>query len=332
MSRLELPLHIAGLGRYLPQRIVTNAELEAECGLASGWIETRNGVKKRHWVFEESNAYMGARAAEEALAQANLKLADIDLILNASGTNEVTIPDTSVYLQRELGEAASSIACWSLHATCLSFLVALDTAASLLASGRYGCILVVSAELGSTSLNKEHPESYTLFGDGAAAAVVRRPTSGETGRLERAQFETYSEGADLTTVAGGGTRHHPNDPATRFSDNTFQMAGRQVLKLSRRRSGGFLERLRTGLSSSLPDIDLVVPHQASLVGLRLLESFGWPAEQIVKTLPDYGNCIAASLPLSLHEAVSLSRLRRGDTFLMVGTGAGLSLGGLVLRY
>ena len=329
---MSLPLKIAGLGRYLPERIVPNSEVERLCGLPAGWIEARTGVCERRWANGESNAYMAACAAREAIDQAGLVPADIDLILNASGTQWQHLPDGGPFVQRELGLAESGVPCFSVHATCLSFVVALDNAAALLAVGRYRRILIVSTEMPSLAANYSEPESASLLGDAAAAAVVVRPEPGEASALCAGHFETYGLGADFAEIRGGGTRQHPNRPDTTPEDNLFHMNGPQLLKLARRYSGDFLERLRPGLSSGLGSVQWVVPHQASILGLRLLRHFGWPAERVLITLDRLGNSVAASIPVTLYEGVVDGRIQRGDEVLLVGTGAGLSLGGVILVY
>jgi 3-oxoacyl-[acyl-carrier-protein] synthase-3 len=325
-----LALKIAGLGRYLPPRVVTNDELERRCGLPAGWIERKTGVRERRWVDAESNSAMGARAAEEAVADAGLRLADIDLIVNASGSQEQAIPDGGPLLQRELGLAGTGVACFSLHATCLGFVVALDLCAALLAAGRYRRILVVCADIGSVGVNFEEPESASLIGDAAAAAVVTLPGPGEASCLLGARLETYSEGADLTEIRGGGSRHHPNRPDTRPADNLFHMDGPKVYRLAMERLGSFLEALRPGLSTGLGSIALVVPHQASLFAVRSLRRFNIPDERVVINLDRLGNCIATSIPSALYDAARDGRLQRGQEVLLVGTGAGLSVGGAIL--
>lgn len=327
-----IPIKIAGLGRYLPERVVSNQEVEALCHLSSGWIEARTGVRERRWVSGESHALMAAHAAQEAVARAGLPLSDIDLIINASGSHDQDIPDGGPLLQRALGLGQSGVPCFSIHATCLSFIVALDVAANFLASGRYRHILVVSAEIASCGLDFTEPESASLMGDGAAAVVVTQTPASQVSMFHAIRVETYGAGADLAEVKGGGSRRHPNHPDTTSADNLFHMKGPQLLKLTRRYSRNFLERLQPGLSQGLGDIQLVVPHQASMLGLRLLRYFGWPDEQVMVVLDRLGNCIAASIPLALYEAVAQGRVQRGDKILLVGSGAGLSLGGIVLRY
>lgn len=327
-----LPLKIAGIGRYLPKRVVPSSELEQRLGLPDGWIFKKQGVRERRWVTDETASYMGAQAALAALDDAGMQLSDVDLIINASGSQEQAIPDGGPLIQRHLGLGSSGVACMSIHATCLSFVVALDTAASLLATGRYHRILVISSEISSVALNFSHVESSTLFGDGAAAVVLMRTPDGEPSALLAARLETYGEGAYFTQVAGGGTRRHPNRPDTRPEDNLFHMDGPSVFSLAVKHAAAFLERLRPGLSTGLGDIKLAVPHQASKLALEAHRFYGFKRTQVVRTIDYLGNCIAASIPLTLHEAIKDNRLQRGDKFLLLGTGAGLSIGGAILVY
>lgn len=329
---MSLPLKIAGVGRYLPKRIVPSSEVEDLCGLKKGWIEKRTGVKERRWVNGETSSYMAASAAEEALEDAGLRLSDIDLILNASGTPQQVIPDMAALIQREMGMGSSGISCITIHTTCLSFLVALDTASTLLSCGRYNKILIVSADIASCALNFKEPESASLFGDGAGAAVVVRTPEGEASCVNAARLETYGDGAHLTEIRGGGSKRPPNDERTTVEDNMFHMEGPEVYRMARKHADTFLEALRPGLSKGLGEIKLVIPHQASILALKSLRRNNMPDEKVMVTLDKFGNCVASSLPMTLYEAVRDGRMDRGDEVLLAGTGAGLSLGGLILTY
>ncbi|MFN8439902.1 MAG: 3-oxoacyl-[acyl-carrier-protein] synthase III C-terminal domain-containing protein [Caldilineaceae bacterium] len=328
-----LPLKIVGVGRYLPRRIVSSSEIEHLCQLPTGWVARNSGVLQRHWASdEESNSFMGAQAACEAIQDAGLRPTEIDLIINASGSSEQAIPDTGPLIQRQMGLGASGIPSITIHATCLSFVAALDTAASLIGSGRYRTILIVTSEIASPGVNPAQAESASLLGDAAAAVVVTRTGADESSALLAAHIETYGDGAHLTQVAGGGTKRHPNRPDCQPVENLFHMEGRAVAHFALRYSEAFLERLRPGLSTCLGEIKLVVPHQASLLMIRSLTRYGWPAEQIAVSLDRLGNCIAASIPCTLYETIRAGRIQRGEQILLVGTGAGLSLGGVILRY
>lgn len=320
-------LRLLGWGSYLPRTRVDGAELEKRWQLRPGWVARHSGVRHRHWAAaDETNGYMGARASRRALERAGLEVGEIDLILNASGTWQQAIPDGAPFVQRELGSEAAGIPGFTIHATCLSFLVALETAEALLE--RYPRILIVSSELTSVGLNHQDPATATLFGDGAAAMVVCRG-EGNQG-LGEFRMETYGEFANLTEIRGGGTRLHPNAARTVAEDNLFSMEGPKVARMAVTKSLPFLEALRPGTSTALT-ADWVVPHQTSKLGLSLLTQFGWPVERTLRSLEKYGNCVAASIPLTLVDALDTGRVKKGEEVLLFGTGAGLSVGGLFWR-
>jgi 3-oxoacyl-[acyl-carrier-protein] synthase III len=328
-----LSVKIMGVGRYLPERVVTNEELEKQLGLEAGWIEQHQGVCERRWVNGESATSMGAAAGREAVADAGLALSDIDLILNASGTPVQAIPDGGPLLQRELGMGDSGTACMSCHATCLSFLVALDMAALYVACGRFRHVLIVSSDISSVALDWQNPKVYTLFGDGAAAVVLGPSPPGEKSAIKAVAFETYGNYAGLARISGMGTRRPPQGEDTVAEDHFFQMDGTSIYKQAIRRAPAFLERLRPGLSKGPGEIQVVVPHQASKLSLIYhSHRLNIPEDRLMVTLDKLGNCVAASLPLTLFAAIKEQRLARGQDFLLLGTGAGLSIGGMILTY
>jgi 3-oxoacyl-[acyl-carrier-protein] synthase-3 len=324
-----LNVRILATAQALPRRVVSTAEAAALCRVDARIAERRTGVRERRWLSGEETALtLGAQAAREAICSAGLAGADVDVLLNASGSQLQPIPDGAALLARELGLRGA--ATYSLHGTCLSFLLALHHAALLVHTGQARRVLIVSSEAGSVGLNPGQAESALLIGDGAAAVLVGEAERPDQGTLA-IRFETYPEGADHTRIRGGGSLLPPGHPDVTPEAFTFDMQGLSVLKLASQVVPGFLERLRPGLSGGLPGIDRVIPHQASQAGLDLMRRYGWPQERVEVTLPTLGNVIAASLPLTLHQALTRGRAGTGDTLLLVGTGAGLSVGGLILR-
>ncbi|MBK9008479.1 MAG: ketoacyl-ACP synthase III [Anaerolineae bacterium] len=330
--QVNIPLKIIGLGRYLPKRVVPSSELEALCGVPTGWVERRNGVRERRWVTDETSSFMSAQAAREALDEARLKPNQLDLIINASGTGEQAIPDTGALIQRQLGLGDSGIPAMTVHTTCLSFIAGMDVASNFIHSGRYKNILICSADVASCGINPKEPESASLVGDAAAAVVVTRAGAGDASMIHHAHFKTYGDGAYLTAIMGGGSRLHPRFPNHKPEDDLFHMDGPAVLRMVRSVGHEFLEELYPGLSKSMMDVDVVVPHQASKVGLMMLERFGWKENKIIRTIETLGNCVAASIPVTLYQGARDGRIQRGGKILLVGTGAGLSLGGMVLTF
>ena len=319
---LPLPLCIASTGYHLPPRVQTAEELAPLLGVSAEWIRRRTGVGERR-IAEEDLGVLGARAARAALGSGSPP----DLVLNCGLSPAQLIPDTSVFFLKELG--LSGIPSFSIHATCLGFLAALQTATGLLQTGLYQRILVVAAERGTQCRDLSHPESAALIGDAAAAAVLTREGAS---RLRAFEMRTVPEGASLARIEGFGSRHPPDAASTEPIHNRFRMEGPRIYRLTARVMQEVLGRVLAQAGLTLAEVDLIVPHQASGPALALLERWGVPADRTVNILGQAGNCIAASLPLALAMAAEKGRLKRGDTVLLLGTGAGLSVAAAVLDW
>lgn len=331
---MERKIKVLGTGKYLPKRQVTAAELDARLGVPAGWVEKKSGVSVRHYVTDETAAQMGAIAALQALEAAGLTMHDIDCLVCASGTAQQEIPCTAALIQEELQLSRSGIPCFDINSTCLSFVTALDVLSCSMALGIYERVLIVSTEIASVGLNWEQKESCVLFGDGASAVVIGRTPDTETARIFGSAMKTYSEGAHYSEIRGGGTMLHPSQYAQgREADFTFDMDGRKIFRLTSQRITGFVEQLLAAVSLKKEQLKAVIPHQASGMAMRIMASkLGFSDQQMVNILAHHGNMIAASIPLALHEAIVHRRIERGDRVLLLGTSAGLSLGGIVLEY
>jgi 3-oxoacyl-[acyl-carrier-protein] synthase-3 len=269
-------------------------------------------------------AQMGARAVRDVLVDEPPP----DLLVNASLTPIQLIPDSSIFIQRELGY--SGIPSFSVHATCLSFLVGLQVVGGLLAAGAYRRIVLVSSEQGSISRDFDEPESAALIGDGAAAALVE-PATGEEGFLGFA-LKSWPEGHEYAELRGCGTRKPPQNPDTRPGDYLFRMRGTRIWRLALEHADEILDAAFSQAGMKRDDVDVIIPHQASGPMLDLFPKFGFSDHKVVNVIGEYGNCIAASLPMALHRAIETKRLLRGQTALFWGTGAGLSMGAAILRF
>lgn len=330
---VSLPVQIAGLGAYLPERIVTNAELEQQLGLTPGWIEKRTGIRERRYNTGETAIYQAAQAIRQALAMAGRRIDEVDAFIGASSGPQQLIPCNAALVQQELSAPEGRSVGFDINATCLSFPVALHTIAPLVAAGFYKCVVLFSTEIASRSLNPDQKESAVLFGDAAAAAVIVRTPEGATSALHLARFATHSSGAQHTQFLGAGSLHHPNDTGTTPPMNQFDMNGPAVFIQAARLMGPFLEQFFADLGTGQSAFAHVVPHQASGHGLDLLtKRLDFCPGQVVRNIERRGNCIGASLPLALTEAVQSGRIQRGDRTLLVGTGAGLTLAALALTY
>lgn len=281
---------------------------------------------------DETTSQLAAAAAQAALNAAGWAAGDIDLIIGACGVMEQPIPGTAALIQRRLGLGGSGIPAFDVNATCLSFLVALDLIAMGMRVGRWRRVLLVSADIASAALDFSDPEASVIFGDGAAA-VALEATAGSSGLLAY-RFETYGEEADLCRLEAGGTRLRPRDDLQGFLELArFQMDGPGVFRAAARRFPKFLNALLTEADLKIADLDLVVPHQASAAALEHLRRvLRVSPDRMVNIFADHGNQIAASMPSALHAAIAEGRVTRGDRLLLVGTAAGLSLGGAILQY
>jgi 3-oxoacyl-[acyl-carrier-protein] synthase-3 len=326
-------VRIAGIGKALPSRVVTSAELEQRLRLEPGWIERKTGVRERRHATGESASQLGADAARAALSHAGATLADVDLVVCAAASSEQTIPCTAVLVQKQLGPGADGIPCFDVDATCLSFVYGIDVAAALVQSGAYRGVLVVSPEIGSPAIDWSEEESCVLLGDGAAAVLVTPSAPGETSAMAFARFQTWSEGAALAELRGCGSRYPPNVPTTTPEMNLFHMQGPRIFKFAQRATAPFVRDYLRAVGWEAAEVGTVAAHQASLFALRsTARACGFTDDQVLENIQDHGNCVAASIPMVLHDGVRSGRVRRGDRVLLAGTAAGLSVGALALTY
>ncbi|BCT91167.1 protein GumO [Lysobacter helvus] len=332
---LPVPLRILGTGTFTPGRRVESTEFDARWRKPAGWTQRHTGIDHRHHATaDETTSAMAAHAAREALDRAGLQARDLDLVVSACSVMEQAIPCSAVFVHRRLGLEGTGIAAFDVNATCLSFLAALDMVACMLAAGRLERALIVSSEIASAGLNWDDPDSAPLFGDGAAAVVVSRAPADSRSQLLAAHMETYSEGAELCRVRAGGTRLRVADDMDAYRDAArFEMAGKATYRLAAQLLPGYLARLFGRAGVTLDDLDAFVPHQASDKALAHLQhALRLPEDRLVRILSTHGNQMAASIPTALHRAIDAGRIVRDDLVALVGSGAGLSFGGAVLRY
>jgi 3-oxoacyl-[acyl-carrier-protein] synthase-3 len=318
-----LPFRLVGTGAYGPPQVETAACVGERVGWQADEVVASTGVHERR-VAEEPIEEMAAKAGRQALGDGGPP----DLLLHAAATPRQVIPDTGSFVGRALG--LRGVPCATVHASCLSFLVGMHHAAALIAAGVYRRVLVTSAEQATIGRDWSEPESACLLGDGAGAAVLEATSDSSVGALGW-HFSTWPEHADLATVRGAGVARHPCHPETRPEDYRFHMDGAAIYRVARRKvAHALLEAMST--ADVMPaEVRTVVPHQPSGRALRALELYGFSPTQVVDILPHYGNCIAASLPMALAAAFRQDRACAGDIVLFVGTGAGLSVGVLIVR-
>jgi 3-oxoacyl-[acyl-carrier-protein] synthase-3 len=329
-----IPLRILGTGEYVPSRRIESATFDERWAKPPGWTRRHVGIDHRHLAsVDEPSSLMAAEAAQQALRNAGLEAGQMDAIISVAGVPEQAIPCTAVLVQRRLGLAGGSIPAFDINATCLGFLVALDLVAAAMAMGRFRRVVLVAGEVASAGLNPDDTDTAAMFGDGGAAVVLE--AGGSDGScLLASHMETYSEGADLCQVRAGGTRMRLQDGIDAYkAASHFEMSGKATYRLAAQRLPGFLHTLFDKAGVGISDLKRLVPHQASVKALDHIEvAIGLPRGAMVRILETHGNQMAASIPLALHHAVVRGELQRGDLFALVGSGAGLSFAGAVLRY
>lgn len=322
-----MPTRITAANLWVPPVVETAADLALKIGQSAEWIIQQTGVERRHVAPADCDPAKMAAEAARPLLDVGDKF-NPDWLIHAAATRRQSIPDTSVFVQRELG--LRGVPAISVQATCLSFLVGLQMADGLLAAGRARRVLLTSAELPCRVRNYSEPESASLLGDGAAAVILE--WTSDPSAVEYFAMETWSAGAEHAEIRGGGHRCLPGDPGTEADDNLFHMNGDALLRAGVPRMKKFIQRLWDTLEIGVNEIDLVIPHQPSAASLRVLERLGFETNQVVNILADYGNCVAASMPMALATAIQQQRLQRGQRVLLLGTAAGVSLGAAVLRW
>ncbi len=332
MMSAPIPFRLAGTGVALPCRRVPSAELDALIGRPAGWTEANLAIAERRWAAPaETSSALGTMAAQAALADAGIVPDDLDLIIGACAVMEQPIPGTAALIQRRLGLGESGIPAFDVNATCLSFLLALDHVLTGFALGKWRRALIVSADIASAALDFSSPEASAIFGDGGAAAVIE--AEGPHALLAL-RIATYGSGADLCRLEAGGTRLRPHDDIDAFlAGSRFRMDGPGVFRATARRFPDFLGRLLVDAATAPEALATVIPHQASAAALEHLKrAIPDGHARTVDIFRDHGNQIATSMPHALHVARGEGRLAPGSRSLLIGSSAGVSLGGAVIRW
>jgi 3-oxoacyl-[acyl-carrier-protein] synthase III len=327
------PVRVLGTGVAEPGRRVTSCDLDARLGLPCGTVERRSGVRARFVEETRSAAALGADAARQALAAAAVPLDEIDCVVAASASMDQAMPCNAALMHRELGLGDRGVPAFDIGASCLGFLAAIETLSWAIAAGRYRRVLVVASDIASCALDWTQLEASAIFGDGAAAAVLG-PADGSPSSILATAFATYSDGAHLCEIRAGGSRHHPSRSSGDYQALArFRMDGPAVFRLVAKHIDEFVCGLLRAAGVERHGLNVLVPHQASHLGMRhVTRRLGIPRERVIDIYADHGNQVAASLPTALDAAIATGRLRRGGTALLLGSGAGVSLGGVVLRY
>ncbi|MEW9501609.1 beta-ketoacyl-ACP synthase III [Jeotgalibacillus marinus] len=305
---------VLGIGRYLPEKIVTNQDLEKIMDTSDEWIRTRTGIEERRIANDDvDTSDMAYGAAVKALEDANVDAEDLDMILVATVTPDQPFPSVSCMLQEKLG--AKKASAMDISAACTGFIYGMVTAKQFIENAGYTNVLVVGVEKLSKITNMEDRNTAVLFGDGAGAMVLG-PVNGERGVL------SFDLGAD-----GSGGEHLYQE------NENLVMNGREVFKFAVRQMGESSMRVLEKAGLTKEEVDYLIPHQANI---RIMESarqrLDLPIEKMSKTVNKYGNTSAASIPISLVEDIENGKVKEDDLLVMVGFGGGLTWGAIALRW
>ena len=330
VSRQLRAAGIWGTGMAVPQKVLTNADLEKMVDTSDEWVTTRTGIKERHIAADdEATSDLAAAAGRHALEEAGIKAEDLDLIIVATVTPDVSFPATACLVQMKLG--ANNAATFDLSAGCSGFVYALDMAVRAIESGAYNRVLAIGADILSRITDWTDRSTCVLFGDGAGAAVVG-PVSEGRGLLGT---DLGAEGGQghLLTLPAGGSRKPASAETIEKREHFILMQGNEVFKFAVRIMGETAHKSLGKCDLTPEDIDVFVPHQANI---RIIEAarkrLGIPEERVFVNVESYGNTSAASIPIALDEAYRAGKIRDDDIVALVGFGAGLTWASAILRW
>ncbi len=324
------PVGILATGRYTPEKVLTNADLEKMVDTSDEWIVTRTGIRERRISApEQASSDLAFEAAKRALAKANISAEELDMIIVATVTPDTMFPSTACILQDKLG--AKKASALDISAACTGFLYGITTAAQFIGNGFYRYVLVVGVETLSKITDYTDRNTCVLFGDGAGAAVLGPVEEG----LGFLAFDLGADGSGgpLLCQPAGGSRIPASAESVEKRLHYISMTGSEVFKFAVRVMNSATETVLEKAGITKEQIDLLVPHQANL---RIIDAaikrFGLSEDKVAINLDRYGNMSSASIPVALDEAVEEGRLKRGDNVILVGFGGGLTWGAAMLKW
>ena len=321
---------ITAVGSYVPERVLTNAELEKIVDTTDEWITTRTGIKERRLAADdEFTSDMAARAAQRAMDKAGITADQIDLIIVATITPDMLFPSTAALVQNKLG--ARKAAAFDIEAACSGFIYAMEIGQQFIMSRTYDCVLVIGAEKLSSIIDWQDRNTCVLFGDGAGAAILQNRPNAHG--LLTACMGADGTKADLLSMPGGGSRCPATSESVHSRLHYLRMDGKETFKSAVNAMCTAAREALERCDLDIAQIKCVIPHQANLRIINAVgERLGAKPEQLFVNLHKYGNTSAASVAIALDEAVGLGRVQRGDLILLVVFGAGLTWGAAVIEW
>lgn len=327
----RLGLRIAGTGRFVPQKVLTNQDFESMVDTTDAWIKERTGIETRHIVGPgESTATLAAEAGRRAIADAGLQPDDIDALIIATITPECLFPSTACFVQKELG--LREVPAFDLSAACSGFIYALLVGARMIQGTTYKHILVIGAETMSRITDYQDRASCIIFGDGAGACVLTRTEPDDPTGILHSKMHASGVDPSMLWVPAGGSRLPASLMTVQERLHYTKMRGQEVYKLAVKRNMEVIESTLTEAGVDPAELAVVIPHQSNL---RIIESarekLGLPREKMFMNIQRCGNTSAASIPMGLDECRRTGRVKSGDLVLLVAFGAGLTWASALLR-
>lgn len=321
---------ILGIGHYVPEKVLTNFDLEKIVDTSDEWITERTGIKQRHIAADsEATSDMSVLAAEKALADAGVAAEELDLVIVATASPDHAFPSTACLVQDRIG--AKNAAAFDLSAGCSGFVYSLGVASQMIKSGLYNKALIIGAETLSRIMNWQDRNTCVLFGDGAGAAVIGVVDDGYG--VLGIDLGADGNGGKYLYQPAGGSRKPASAETVENNEHTIHMNGQEVFKFAIQIMGKTAKKALANAGMKPEDLDLLVPHQANL---RIISSAAkrlkMPMEKVWVNVDKYANTSAASIPIALCEAQAAGALKKGDNILLVGFGAGLTWSAIVLKW
>lgn len=322
---------IAGVGHFVPERRLTNAELEKMVDTNDEWITTRTGIKERRILdADKGTSFMAVQAARMMIDQGIVSADEIDLIILATVTPDMPVPSAASFVQREL----NATNCWGfdLNGGCTGFLYALATGSQFIETGKYQKVLVIGADKMSSIIDYQDRNTCVIFGDAAGAVLLEPSKTPDAGIID---FDLHldGKGIDHLNMTGGGSLHPASSETVRNRMHYVYQDGKTVFKHAVKGMADISEKLldRNGVSSE--ELRFLIPHQANN---RIIEAISKKLklrpDQVIVNIQNYGNTTAATIPLALSEAYRNHQLKKGDRILLSAFGAGFTWGSLLLRW
>lgn len=324
---------IRGIGAYVPEKVLTNDDLSKIMDTSDEWIESHTGIKNRRIVADgEATSDIAVKAAKIAMERAQVDPGELDMIITATASPDYCgFPSTACLIQNKL--EAENAGAFDLAAGCTGFIYSLSLARSMIQSGEYRHILVVGAEVLSKLTNWNDRNTCVLFGDGAGAAVVSANQNQDGRGILQSILKAEGAGAEYLMRKAGGSKYPLNSQGVTPEDSFISMNGRRVYGFAVRVNTILINGLLKKHNLSLEDIKYIVPHQANIRIIQAAaERLKIPMEKFYINIQDYANTSSASVPIALNEMVEKGLLKKGDLIMTLGFGAGLTYGGILIRW